>query len=209
MDFFIGLTFHQNQFQFKKIDRFRKCFDSKTNHSTILQMTLLPPFKIPYQDVEMFIDHVEEDLEVQLHNINTNSEIVFKGLDFFQGQNGMLFLRPEIPDNIFHCMESIWDNINSFKGRFSKKKHGKEFDQLEKNVVLPLGRFNNPHHLEEALQEAKEHFQFPMRLMIREIDLFEKIPGHWPLRRRLFIFPKNSKNSLEHFELSLPEVIIE
>ena len=47
--YFIGLTSHQNFVQFKKIDSFRRQFDPHFNHCKMLQMTILPPFDLPFK----------------------------------------------------------------------------------------------------------------------------------------------------------------
>ena len=69
--YFIGLTFHQNFVQFKKLDSFRRQFDPHYFHCKTLQMTILPPFELPSKGlrqqsgkgIEQLCRQLEEDLE--------------------------------------------------------------------------------------------------------------------------------------------------
>ena len=46
MEYFIGLTFDLGSIHQKKIENFRRRFDSKFEKNDLLQLTLLPPFSI-------------------------------------------------------------------------------------------------------------------------------------------------------------------
>ena len=60
MEFFIGLTFDPSSIHYNKIESFRKRFDSKYQRGDKLQLTLLPPFTIDFQNNEALNNFTEE-----------------------------------------------------------------------------------------------------------------------------------------------------
>ena len=76
--YFIGLTFHQNFVQFKKIDSFRKRFDPYYSLCKSLQMTILPPFELSSpRDEKVVIDALEEELDSFFHGQNIPFKVNF------------------------------------------------------------------------------------------------------------------------------------
>lgn len=198
MQLFIGLTFRQNYLQFKKIDSFRRRFDEKYSRSHILQMTLMPPFKLEdrtYPSIDQFVEEMADDLDGQLMGMEPPLEVDFNGFDFIAGKKGILFLKPTIPVDIFHCQESLQESIKIFGGSFNKHKNlGKSFYN-DLQTFLPIGRFTDMGLLSQAVDKARLEFSGPFKLTARDITLFEKTPGQWLPRRILYTFPVHDEDS--------------
>lgn len=192
MQLFIGLTFRQNHLQFKKIDSFRKRFDGKYNRSHILQMTLMPPFKLEGNTTDglhQFFEEVIEDVDSQLLGMEHSLSVDFNGFDFITGRKGILFLKPTIPIDIFHCQESLKESIKSFGGTFSKTKNLAKSFSNDLQTFLPIGRFTDMGLLSLAVDKARIEFSHPFKLVARDIVLFEKTPVQWLPLKILHRFP--------------------
>jgi hypothetical protein len=200
MQLFIGLTFRQNYLQFKKIDSFRRRFDEKYSRSHLLQMTLMPPFRLEeftFQGIHKFVEEMADDLDGQLLGMEPPLQVDFNGFDFIAGKKGVLFLKPTIPIDLFHCQESLQESIKIFGGSFSKQKNlGKSFYN-DLQTFLPIGRFTDMSLLSQAVDKARLEFSDPFKLMARDITLFEKTPGQWLPRRILYTFPVHDEETLE------------
>lgn len=207
MQLFIGLTFRQNYLQFKKIDSFRRRFDEKYSRSHILQMTLMPPFRLEtftLQGINEFVEELAEDMEGQLLGMETPLEVDFNGFDFIAGKKGVLFLKPTIPIDIFHCQESLKESIKIFGGIFNKHKNlGKSYYN-DLQTFLPIGRFTDMDLLSQAVDKARLEFAGPFKLTARDITLFEKTPGQWLPRKILYTFPDHDEEAeLEESDFSI------
>ncbi len=208
MQLFIGLTFHQNVFQFKKIDSFRRRFDEKYGRSHILQMTLMPPFRLEdytFAGLQRFVDEMAEDLEDHLAGLDEPFEVDFNGFDFQTGRKGMLFLKPSIPVDLFHCQETLQESIKDFGGLFYKHKNPGRCSVNDLQTFLPIGRFSDMDLLSLAVDKAQQEFTAPFKLAARDLTLFEKTPGQWLPRKILFTFPRGveqRQDQEDHFSLS-------
>lgn len=203
MQLFLGLTFNPTVLQFKKIDSFRKRFDQKYSRSHLLQMTLLPPFKVEgmsWNDVNLLSELLADDIEGHFAGMDEEVEVNFNGFDFQTGRKGVLFLKPSMPIDLFHCQEVLGETIKDFGGSFNKEKNlGKSFaDDLQ--TFLPIGRFDDMTLLGQAVDKAKIEFASPFQLAAKNITLFEKLPGSWIPRKVLHTFPLYSQGFVENEE---------
>mgnify|MGYP003665518063 CR=1 FL=1 len=191
MRYFIGLTFYPNYLQFKKIDSFRRRFDWKYERSNVLQMTILPPFQLNFSNQKAlggFTDTLVEEMETHLMGLEGPLEVDFNGFDFRQGRKGVIYLKPDLPIDIFHSMENLEEVVKEFGGKLKKRKSpGGGSLQLDK-PFLPVGRFQENLLLGAAVETARIEFTNPFQLMARDITLFEKVPGQWIQKRKLFTF---------------------
>ena len=181
--YFIGLTFHQNFVQFKKIDSFRKRFDSHYPLCKILQMTILPPFELNSpRDEKTVLDSLEEELESFFHGVNAPIKINFDGLDISSGPKKMISLRPTIPSDLRFAQETISDILSHYEVRYKRK--GNTFY----DCFLPVGRTLVNDQLHFAINQAREEFTFPLGLFASSITLFQKCSKHWPAVKRVYQF---------------------
>ena len=178
MRYFVGANFKQNFIQFKKIDSFRQRFDPKYQISHALQMTLLPPFDLETEIPYDFIQEMEEIFEHYLVGLDSLKELTFKGASFRTGRTHLLYLVPEIHDDLFHCLEAIKEIIVDRGGTFNLQK--------SMEPVLPMGRFEGEDLLHTAFMLINEEFQFPYTLPVRSISLYEKRKDCWPVLSSLY-----------------------
>lgn len=184
VEYFIGLTFHQGSIHYKKIESFRRRFDSKYQHSKILQMTLLPPFHIDFknnEDLKNFEEDVRELLEGHLYGLDDLAQIEFTGISFSMGKKGVLSLTPKISPDFLHCQESLNYLLKDSGAYFLKAKNNT-------NTVLPIGRFDYSDQLENAIEIAKIEFSSPFVLQGDKFILFEKTPTLWGAKSNLYNF---------------------
>jgi len=186
--YFIGLTFHQNFVQFKKIDSFRRQFDPHYNHCKMLQMTILPPFELPFKGqsrqankgVEDLAQILSEDLESIFFGQENLLRLDFNQLDFSFSKKPMIYLSAKVSDELIYAQECLAKSLEDWEVRFKRK--GKKFYE----TVLPIGRPNRELVFRQAVSAARSDFDFPMSLYVSGIALFEKLPGHWPVVKRLY-----------------------
>ncbi len=193
MKLFVGLTFQESHLHYKKIDSFRCRFDKKYSCSSFSQMTLLPPFWVSGKlkgGVAKLVEHLEEELETHLHGFDHQFVIPFNGFDFKTGRGGVLYLRPELPDDLFHCQEVMREIIESHGGMFKKRKLSVSGLYADTETFLPIGRLTDLEGLELAIKTAQLEFNNPFNLALKAIALFEKAPNQWVLRKNLFLFDK-------------------
>lgn len=190
MEFFIGLTFDPSSIHFNKIESFRKRFDSKHQKSEGLQLTLLPPFSIDFQNNEeqsRFIEELIDLLEGHLYGLDQIAQIEFNGITFSMGKKGVLALTPKISPELFFCQESLHSFLKESGARFKKSKNAT-------NPLLPIGRFDYMDSLESAIEVAKLEFSSPFVMNGAGIALFEKGPQEWIAKNNLYDF-----DSRDHF----------
>jgi hypothetical protein len=184
VEYFIGLTFQPSSIHYKKIDSFRKRFDSKYENSKLLQMTLLPPFQIDFKnndDLNSFEDELREVLEGHLYGLDDLAQIEFTGISFSMGKKGVLSLTPKISPDFLHCQESLHHVLKESGAHFLKAKNNA-------NTVLPIGRFDYADQLEGAIDLAKIEFSTPFVLHGESFYLFEKTPKLWVPKIKLYDF---------------------
>ncbi len=184
MEFFIGLTFDPGSIHYKKIESFRKRFDSKFEKGSRLQLTILPPFTVEFQkkeDETNFIEDLTELLEGHLYGLDSLSQVEFNGINFSMGKKGSLFLTPLISPDILHCQESLYFFLKEYGVKFNKSKNAD-------NPVLPIGRFESAQDIEAAIETAKIEFSSPFVMVAESFTLFEKTPKEWKSKSNLFDF---------------------
>lgn len=197
MQLFIGLTFRQNHLLYKKIDSFRKRFDEKFTRSDILQMTLIPPFKmdgITMFELQDIIEDLSDDLDTHLSCCDIPCEVDFNGFDFQSGRKGIVFLKPSIPVDIFHCQENLSESVKGHGGVFNKHKNLAKSFSNDLQTFLPIGRSTDMELLKQAVDKAQIEFAQPFSLTAKDVVLFEKLPGQWIPRRVLFSFAETGEN---------------
>ncbi len=184
MEYFIGLTFDPSSIHYKKIESFRKRFDSKFTKADVLQLTLLPPFTIDFQNREEeknFIEGLTDILDGHLYGLSEISQMEFNGITFSMGKKGVLSLTPIISPDILHCQESLYSFLKEYGVKFSKNKNAS-------NPLLPIGRFDYVDMMEGAIETAKIEFSSPFVLLTQSFMLFEKTPKEWKTKNNLFDF---------------------
>lgn len=190
MEFFIGLTFDPSSIHHTKIESFRKRFDSKYQKDEKLQLTLLPPFAIDFQnndELNNFIEELSDLLDSQLYGLEQISQIEFNGISFSMGKKGVLALTPKISPELFYCQESLHSFLKESGARFKKSKD-------TTNPLLPIGRFDYSDLLESAIETAKIEFSSPFVMNGASFVLFEKGPQQWIAKTNLYDF-----DSRDHF----------
>lgn len=190
MEFFIGLTFDSSSIHHTKIESFRKRFDSKFNKGEKLQLTLLPPFTIDFQnndELNNFTEELSDLLDSQLFGLKQISQIEFNGISFSMGKKGVLALTPKISPELFYCQESLHSFLKESGARFKKSKD-------TTNPLLPIGRFDYSDLLESAIETAKIEFSSPFVMNGASFVLFLKGPQQWVEKTNLYDF-----DSRDHF----------
>lgn len=170
--YFVGITFHPLQNHFKKIDSFRQRFDSKFVKSKLLQMSLIPPFELQLSrssDRVKLLDELGDIVDGHLHGIDELSRIQFKGIDFLSNNKHVLYLTPQLPEELKYCIESIYEVLGDYGAIASKKR----IIGPNHRIFLPIGRFDNPFSLQEALATAQVEFSHSFEMLASGISLFE------------------------------------
>lgn len=185
--YFIGLTFHQNFVQFKKLDSFRRQFDPQFHHCKMLQMTLLPPFELPKlqglqsgKQIDQLCLQLEEDLESVFFGQENLMRLDFEKLEFSFNRKPMIYLRAQLPEEIIFAQQTLAQSLEDWEVTF--KRQGKKFYE----TVLPIGRPKKEMILHQAISTARSDFSFPISLYVSSIVVFEKLPGHWPVVKRIY-----------------------
>ena len=186
--YFLGLTFHQNFVQFKKIDSFRRQFDPHYNHCKLLQMTILPPFELPQvahqKQARRGIENLSQILSDDLDSVFFGQEhlvrLDFDQLDFSFSKKPMIYLKAKLPEELIYAQEALAHSLEDWEVKF--KRRGKKFYE----TVLPIGRPKRESVLRQAVATARSDFDFPLSLYASGVVLFEKLPGHWPVVKRIY-----------------------
>lgn len=187
MEFFIGLTFDPNSLHYKKIESFKKRFDSRAFKGEQVQLTLLPPFSIDFKkndELLLFYEELSDLLEGHLYKLDEISQVEFLGITFSMGKKGVLALTPKISPELFYCQESLYSFLKESGARFKKSKNSTK----PTNLFLPIGRFDYLNQLESAIETAKIEFSSPFVMNGSNFSLFEKAPQQWPVRSVLYNF---------------------
>lgn len=195
--FFIGATFYPNLLVTQRIDAFRAHYDSKYGHASELIMALLPPFQMRAEAVSEGMAVCADILESHFMGVPEAALLEFTSVEFFAGRRGAVLLRPAESVGLFHCQEEIYEAVQEAGGLFRSRKapddsnaRGNEAAPRREffSLGLPVARGPEDVLLQSAVGQAVQDFRFPLRLLIKDITWFEKLPGHWPMRRRLFTF---------------------
>ncbi|MDD4974162.1 MAG: hypothetical protein PHY93_07405 [Bacteriovorax sp.] len=190
MEFFIGLTFDPSSIHHTKIESFKKRFDSKFQKGEKLQLTILPPFSIDFQnndELNNFTEELSDLLDSHLFGLEQISQIEFNGISFSMGKKGVLALTPKISPELFYCQESLYSFLKESGARFKKSKD-------TTNPLLPIGRFDYPDLMESAIETAKLEFSSPFVINGASFVLFEKVHQQWIIKTNLYDF-----DSRDHF----------
>lgn len=193
MEYFVGLTFDPGTIHYKKIENFRKRFDSKFLKNDLLQLTILPPFFVDFQtraEEKKFVEGLSELLEGHLYGLKEASQIEFNGIVFSMGKKGTLSLTPIISPDLLYCQESLYFFLKEYGVKFKKTK------ALE-NLILPIGRFDYPDLLESGIEMAKIEFSSPFVMDAASFTLFQKNPREWCHMNNLYDFETGISNFFE------------
>ena len=162
-------------------------------------MTLLPPFQFSgtHLQREDLWDHVQEIFEDYLHDLTEVGSITFDGLNFTNDRKSMLYLKPNIPVDLYHCQERIFELLKDSGATYKLEKRPHLLGKDPLKTFLPLGRFTDRIMLEQAIDQAKEEFDHPFAMQARHLILFEKTPGQWLERKLLFTFDLSDENHID------------
>lgn len=184
MEYFIGLTFDPGSIHTKKIESFRKRFDSKFEKINRLQLTVLPPFTIDFakkeEEASWLLD-LTELLEGHLYGLESISQIEFNGITFSMNKKGVLALTPIISFDLLHCQESLYFFLKEYGVKFNKNKNAG-------TPLLPIGRSDCAEDLFGVIETAKIEFSSPFVMEAQSFVLFEKTPKEWKSNNNLFDF---------------------
>ncbi len=193
--FFIGATFYPNHLVTQRIDAFRQRYDSKYTHASELIMSLLPPFQMRADNYSEAAALCEDIMDTHLRN-SESDVIEFTSVDFHASDRGTVLLRPAPMDDLFHCCEEMAQALVDSGAHFRLGKGtyqagrpmGQDMARDFFRLGLPVARGHDIMAVHEAIAQAVEDFRLPVRLQFQDITWFEKLPGHWPKRRRIFTF---------------------
>ncbi len=151
-------------------------------------MTILPPFELPFhgqqkqanKGIDALGQILSEDLESVFFGQEQLMRLDFKKLEFSFNKKPMIYLKAELPEEIVYAQERLANSLEEWEVKF--KRRGKKFYE----TVLPIGRPFRESSLHHAISQAKSDFQFPLSLYVSGIVLFEKLPNHWPVIKRLY-----------------------
>lgn len=195
--YFIGLTFSSQCPHYKEINRYRALYDAKYSRNNQLQMTLIPPFQINFTHKNRaydFEEHLGEVIDNHLLGLPIDRKMVFHSIGMSLDKTGLIYLRLDAGDDLLHIQESLMELVGEYGGHFHYLKKHRSAD-VDERIILPIGR-TTAKNFDMALEEAKSRFELPLELKPDTISLFEKKPGLWPLKMRLFRYPINEQSFL-------------
>jgi hypothetical protein len=197
------LKFEAHYLQFKKIDSFRKRFDTKYRQGSPLVMSLLPPFSSDKRYLsDRLVYEMEDEIDSHLIGISNTSEIQFNGIDVINAKKSLLCLRPEMPDEFYYIEQAISELLKDYKIKFKKSIIAKEVDGNHQ-ALLPLGRFKDPREFTEALNQAKLEFNSPFKLKIKDISLYAKVEDTWVQKHKLYEFDNKIIEDQRNFQITI------
>lgn len=150
-------------------------------------MTLLPPFTVDESLLYEIEELIAEEIEVQFDGIEQELSIPFKGIDIFSSskKKSLIYAKPVIPANLFHCQEAIVELLKNYEVKF-KKSNGRQYnDCLNLDSFLPLASVENDWNTAAAVETAQLEFSEPFSLHGKSISIFKKFPHQWALKRNL------------------------
>ena len=153
----------------------------------MLQMTILPPFELPFQGqkqakkgISELAQILSEDLDSIFFGQENLMRLDFKKLEFSYNKKPMIYLSAKVPEELKYAQESLANSLEEWEVKF-KRKGIKFYDS-----VLPIGKPSREFIFRQAVSTARSDFDFPISLYVSGIVLFEKLPGHWPVVKRLY-----------------------
>lgn len=193
MQFFIALTFDESDLHYQKIDNFRKRFDYKHSRSPVVHMALMSPFHFEQKSLSQLdyyhlVECLKDDLDNFLSGFDDEFNVHFSGLDFAAGKKGVVYLKPEIPDELFFFREAATDFLKSSGATFNREEKGLKLSLESEHTFLPIGRGDDPELLSRAVEKARNEFGRPFFMKAKAVMLFEKKPGQWPYLSELHRF---------------------
>ena len=198
MTFFIALTFSSDSLHYQKIDSFRRRFDSKYWKGPILQLSLLPPFRVSKPALRSLMNTLSDEIENHMQDLTEVRDVHFGGIDFTTGKKSTLFLMPQMPIDLIHCSEALLDIICDHGGSLKKRRVYKgDYSSETERVFLPIGRFHDPFLTEAAVETARCEFPNEFSLRADSITLFEITASGWSPVRKLFTFSPDLDNLWE------------
>ncbi len=193
----------------RKIETFRSMYDCQYSYLNNTHLTLLPPFAILDNHTGELVEILTDLLDSYLLNINEASFMQFTSIDFRPGKKGIVFLRPSGNDELFHCQEAMVEALldlgASFKikGQIQAARKGMgprpTFTPSFFEMALPMARSSDPLIIKKAIDRALHEFQLPIHLQIKDISLFEKLPGSWPVKKKFFSFENKSDSEIKNY----------
>jgi hypothetical protein len=201
MQYFIALTFDEQDLAYQKIDNFRQMFDHKHGRSPHVLMSLLPPFsflkkKLSHLDYNKMVECLKDDLDNYLSGIDGDFKVRFNGFDFASGKKGVVYLKPELPNEMFFFQEAASEYLCDHGATFLKQERTMK-PKDSGDSFLPIGRGGDQQLLRRAVEKARVEFTLPFHLRLREVILFEKLPGQWIKRAVLHRFEEKAYDPYE------------
>ena len=204
MQLFIALTFAENDLNYQKINNFRKRFDEKISRSPLVLMTLMSPFKINDKSASNsysnLVECLRDDLDTYLSGFEKNFSIIFNSMDFAAGRNGVIYLKPKLPEELFFFQEAAIHELKSMGATFNRDEKKLKNNQKNTHTFLPIGRSDSDLTLQVAIEKAQHEFSMPFSLQAKSISLFEKLPGLWNFKDTLFKFEEEKSSIQEDFK---------
>ncbi len=188
----LGFTFCPSN-QTQRINGFRLRFDNKYFSQPNLILSLMSPFTIDSNEEEKLISDLTDEIESFFFGHENNITVRFQGLDVFMyGKKKILNLMPSLPFDIEHCTEALSEITKSYiydRDVRNKNQSNKFF--------LPLARFKESFFFEQALEQAKKEFDFPIEAPVASVSLFKKRGEHWYERASLLDFDNATESFLQ------------
>jgi hypothetical protein len=171
---FVGLTFFPENSFAKNIESFRSRFDQKFQTNPYLHLPIVPPFEIEITEIKKLKQELLEELEAFFFENTANHVLNFTGIDVHEyKKNKILYLKPQIGDELAMCQESLFAICQSYINDREKKMkdHSKPF--------LTIGRYQDCIDLHSSIDLARKEFQEFTALPFESICLFSKNNGVW------------------------------
>lgn len=181
---FVGLTFFPDNSFAKKIENFRKRYDTKYQNNPYLHLPIIPPFEIEVTDLKQLKQELVEEVESFYFENTENQTLSFTGLDVHEYKKQMLlYLNPVFDSELSFCQESIFSICQSYIADRAKK-------MKDKKPFLTIGRFHEAEELHISIEQARREFQEFTSLPFESISLFSKNNGIWYREAALVSFDK-------------------
>jgi hypothetical protein len=194
---FVGLTFYPDNSFAKNIESYRSRFDSKYQTNPYLHLPIVPPFEIEVTEVKKLKDELVEELESFYFENTAHHVLNFTGLDVHEyKKNKILFLNPQIEEELALCQESLFAICQSYiTDREKRLKSSKSF--------LTIGRYTDSPDLHASIELARQEFQEFTSLPFESICLFSKNNGIWYREADLVSFDKPTNTFLQSSPVSI------
>ncbi len=183
--FFLGLTFYPENSFAKNIESFRSRFDSKYPTNPYLHLPIVPPFEVEVTEAKKLQQELVEELESFFFENTAHHSLKFTGIDVHEyKKNKILYLKPDIDEELSLCQESLFSICQSYIT--DREKRMKD----SKKMFLTIGRFQDPIELHTSIDHARKEFYEFTTLSYESICLFSKNNGIWYREADLISFEK-------------------